>query len=187
MARIDDLEPNHAGWKTHEECFGNAVGKRGRCIEIQQEILDELFRLRADICKKGGVIAFRETFQLSRYPRIGNVIQGYFNQGKIDDNGKTLTELPAKYDRAFLEQKQKILNPDTCIWHPKREHQYSELQEILQKHISNMNDVEVLLDAHAAGQTIENLLFITSDINDIISNKAVIIQHLGKIKDIVRP
>lgn len=183
--RINDVEPNHAGYTTYNECFGNGI-KSGRCNRIQEEISDELLLIKARIEEKG-VIKFRESFRPKNYPRTGLIIQNYLDQGRLDDSASQLTNLPQKYDLDFIKRKNQILNAGICNWHPKREVDDRDLARELGKHIENKNDIQVLLDAYDVGHTIQNLIFITDDSKDIVCHKDVIIKHLNNIADIIRP
>lgn len=182
---INGVESNHAGYTTYMECFGNGT-KSGRCNQIQEEISDELLCIKAKI-EEMGVIKFRESFRPHKYPRTGLIVQKYLQQGRLDDSGLELVNLPRKYELDYVKRKNQILDTKICTWHPRRQVDDKDLALKLREHIKNYCDVQVLLDAHDAGHKVPNLTLVTDDGKDIVGHRGVIMQYLTNIVNIIHP
>lgn len=178
---MENTEEKHSGYVVRTECFGEKE-KSGRADQILQAISNEFLRAQAEI-RKYGVAGFRLRFDVRKFPRTGQILQGQFEKGRISDDS-ALRESLWSFEGEYQQRKNRVLGGELVVWHDRRAEEYTALRDILRENIDNPNDVEVLLDAHDAGLRVGRVVFVTGDWKDIGRNQDVICMHLTGVAEV---
>jgi len=174
-----DPEPNYTSNFVWGECFGVEGG--GKCRDIYQKITRE-FRQAIAHLKRGESLASLTT--ASSDWKIHNIIHRILAKHASEPD-KILTLFIAvkeRYDEVCSQRMTNLENRKLLIIH-QRASPHKELWDKFHSTMTDVDDIEVVLDAHdLSGQVLEVVL-ITGDFRDIVSHKGMILAATT-IKDI---
>lgn len=174
-----DPEPNYTSNFVWGECFGIEGG--GKCRDIYLSISREFRRAIAHL-KRGESPASLST--ASSDWKIHDIIQRILVKHAAEPD-KILTLFIAvkeRYERICFQRKTNLENRKLLVIH-QRTSPHKELWDLFNSTMTDVDDIEVVLDAHdLSGQVLEVVL-ITGDFRDIVRHKGMILAATT-IKDI---
>jgi hypothetical protein len=175
---IKRAEKKYSGHTVEIECFDL---QRGKCTTVRREISSEFFKAVANIEENQSIDFLLYDAELGNWKIINilkNILEGF--QGDLISLKEDLRE----YQRRFeIESKTRQKNVKTLVTFSYRTQRYKDIHTALGKIIQNINDIEVILDAHELAHLHSELILITGDHKDILKNKPDILP-LVKISDI---
>jgi len=166
-AVFDDPEPNHTSRTVWSECFG--IDGRGRCTTITGAVRREFRRVIAELRRNTPVDTILE--QMADL-RISPIIR---SAAEKDQDG-ILESLVATQSAFFYDclRRRDILEDRERLAVHSRKNPYTEIYSHLTGHIDDPDDIEVVLDAHDVGISIDGLILLTGDFAHIASNRRII-------------
>ncbi|WP_440950793.1 hypothetical protein [Methanosphaerula subterraneus] len=178
---FDDPEPNHSGDSVKRECFGEGEYESGKVSTIKNEVASALRKINYYI--KNGRTLDQAVNEIES-KRIGEIINDVHTKITISPERpiEWIIRICLNNFQTEVVQRKSIVEKQ-CQWHkyiiPSRE-----IYETLSSYISDSDDIEVLIDAHYAAQSVPNLIFITGDYNHIIPYTQDILTqtHIPEIK-----
>ncbi len=179
---VEDPEPNHSGSAVRCECFGLGDTDLGKVRTIRKNVTRALqhviFRL------KRGQAFDRIIADPDGNERIFKILADV----KVVATGnphRKVDEVVFDALRAFeveVGQRQKIVEK-RCLWH-RRITYYPDISALLRQHISDDDDITVLLDAHDIALTLPGLVYVSGDYNHIVQHADWILAHT-RIMDVL--
>jgi hypothetical protein len=175
---IKRAEKKYSGHTVEVECFDL---QRGKCSLVRREISSEFFKAVANIEENQSIDFLLYDAEIEKWKIINilkNILDGF--KGDIISLKEELRE----YQRRFeIESKTRQKSVKNLVIFSYRTQRYKDIHAALGKIIQNINDIEVILDAHELAHIHDELVLITGDHKDILKNKPNILP-LVKILDI---
>jgi hypothetical protein len=171
----------YSGTTVDRECFDL---QKGKCVSIRREISSEFFKAVAHIEENQSTDFLLYDAEKGKW-KIIDILRTI-----LEDSGSDLDLLKEdlrEYQRRFeheLKKRQKSVKE--LVLFSYRSKRYPGISTELRKIIRNLNDIEVVLDAHELALLHSDLALITGDHKDILKNKDAILPlvSLGEIKDL---
>lgn len=171
---FDDQEPNHSGSSVRRECFGEGGYDSGRIRTIRREVASVLRQIIFHI-KKGKTLDQAVTVVES--DRIGEIIGGVRTIITVSPGRPVEGILRTCLNDFEGEVVQRVsIVEKQCIWH-RCTSPYREIYNTLTSCISDRDDIEVVIDAHDAAQSVSDLVLVTGDYRHLVPNIGEILTH----------
>jgi len=171
-AVVEDEEDNHSSDTVWSECFGITGEDGGRCTTVMRDITHEFRRAIAKL--KGGTLPQDVVdFAYGEGWRTRELLEDIIEEHVGDC--KELIDKLREASRWFEgECKRREASLKEVVRFHSRHEPYRELYYILKDSVRDLDDVEVILDAHFVGLKIRGIVLVTGDKNDIVSNERLI-------------
>jgi hypothetical protein len=166
----------HSGSSVKEECFG-CDEKSGRCNTIKNEVLRNFSQAVTILIKTQSPLELIGTAIDNKW-RIVNIIQDMILQYESDIESfvTDLKNAKWKFEADCNDRCDELHNGNTVIFHTRSE-AYTNIYRILEREISDIADIEVILDAHHVECEGTNVLFISGDYDHIIPKIPFILEN----------
>lgn len=167
---FEDPEPNHSGFAVQRECFGLCDTGTGKVRTIQKTVVRALRRVIYNL-KRGRTLSqiatnfdgddhFREILAEIRVVATGK-------PNRTTD--AVVFESLQAFEVEVIRRQEAVKN--NCSWH-RRIAYYPEISAVLNRDISDGDDVTVVLDAHDIALTVPGLAYVSGDDNDIVCHNS---------------
>ncbi len=173
----------HSGKTVQAECFG-LDGHTGRCNTIKNEILrnfSDAIRILIKTKSTDELVctAFDEKWKTKE------IIEDIYLLCKQDLKQfiEEIRNIRRKFETDCNRKCEKLLDGNTIIFHNRSE-AYAHLYSLLMTEIGDVDDIEVILDAHHVVSMGTKILFISGDYKDIVPN-IPFITHITAIEQIM--
>lgn len=160
---IDRDEEKHSGQTVKNECFG--LHANGRCLTVKRKIAGEFRKIIAALMNGSmlnEIIDQMDGKNCRTYYIIKDLAETY--KGDPVSLVKVLRASQLDFEGGCLARQDTI---DAIVIFHNRNLPYREIYDILEKSIDDIDDIEVILDAHHIGLKISNLVLISGNYWDI--------------------
>jgi hypothetical protein len=163
-------EEKHSGQTVKNECFG--LHANGRCQTVKRKIAGEFRKIIAALINGSSLNEIMDQME-GKNCRTLNIIKDLAETYKGDPVSlvKILRASQLDFDGGCLARQD---NVNAIIIFHDRNLPYREIYDVLEKSISDIDDIEVILDAHHAGLEISNMVLISGNYWDITAFKSLI-------------
>src|SRR5208337_3965891 len=150
----------HSGISVRLECFGQN-DLSGRCLTIKNQVLRNFSQSVNILTKDRSPLELIGTAIDNKW-RIVNLLQDMIPKygDDIDSFIQDMRDARRKFEADCNDKSDEILDGTTVIFHDRRE-PYSQIYNILKPKIPDLDDIEVILDAHHVESTVSQISFIT--------------------------
>ena len=172
---FEDPGPNHSGFAVQRECFGLCDTGMGKVRTIQKAVVRALRRVIYNL-KRG-----RPLSQIAANFDGDDHFQEILAEIRVVATGRsnrTTDAVVLESLQAFeveVVRRQEIVRTN-CAWH-RRTAYYPDISAVLNRDISDGDDVTVVLDAHDIALTVPDLAYVSGDYNHIVRHADTILTH----------
>jgi hypothetical protein len=166
----------YSGISVRLECFGQD-DLSGRCLTIKNQVLGNFSKGVNILTKTRSPLELIGT-AIENGWRIVNLIQDMIPiyGDNIDSFIQDMRDARRKFEADCNDKSDRILDGTTVIFHNRSE-PYSQLYDILKPKVNDLDDIEVILDAHHVESTVSQISFISGDYDHIVPNRIFIIEN----------
>lgn len=167
---MDSLEDKHSGTFVQKECFG--TNQNGRCSTVGKQIAKEFRKVIAAL-KRGkmvsDILAYMAAKHCRTYSIVNDIIKMYGHDTSLLIN--MLDTSKNDFETGCVLRQDEIYK---IVKFHDRNLPYRDIYDVLRKHICDIDDIEVILDAHHTARDIKELILVSGDYNHVTPFKNVI-------------
>lgn len=172
---FEAVEVKYSSSNVWSECWGSGNGGKCRTInyEIGEEFSNAIYYLKTGEYDPDDLIIAAVDEKL----RIREIIEYLYERYSQNVNRfiNRLIEAQRKYENECNARKNK-LNDGSLLTIHHRTVEYPDIEQFFDAIVPDHSDVEILVDAHDLGMSIQDLAFVSGDNNHILTNKEKILQ-----------
>ena len=179
---MDCDEEKHSGQTVKNECFG--LHANGRCLTVERKITGEFRKIIAALMNGSmldEIINQMERKNCRTYYIIKDLAETY--NGDPISLVEVLRASQHDFEGGCLARQDAV---DAIVIFHNRNLPYREIYDILEKSIDDIDDIEVILDAHHIGLEISNLVLISGNYWDITAFGSLIrrVTSIAEVKSL---
>lgn len=179
---MDCDEQKHSGQTVKNECFG--LHANGRCLTVKRKITGEFRKIIAALMNGSmlnEIVNQMEGKNCKTYYIIKELAETY--NGDPISLVEVLRASQRDFEGGCLARQDTV---DAIVTFHNRNLPYREIYGILEKSINDMDDIEVILDAHHIGLETSNLVLISGNYWDITAFGSLIrrVTSIAEVKSL---